>query len=68
MSKKLNIVVGGIANSFATKISVVTQRSASQTTPTVHIQQTTTVNTYRFTSVARTFVCAPKTHHLLKQK
>jgi hypothetical protein len=66
MSTKLNNVVGGIASSFATKTLLVANRSASQTTPTVQSQQTSTVNTYRTNSSARTFASARKTHHLFK--
>jgi hypothetical protein len=68
MSRKLNNVAGGIATSFATKTLLVAKVNANQTTLTVHSQQTQTVNTYRATSIVRTFASARKTHHLLRLK
>lgn len=68
MSKKDNKVAGGIAMSFATKMLLVSQPVATHTTPTVQSQHTMTVNTYRTSSVARTFSSARKTHHLFKAK
>ena len=68
MRKNPSSVVGGMASSLATNTEPVTKVSASHTTVTVQSQQSITTNTYRPSSVARTFVCALNTHHLFRQK
>jgi len=68
MRTKPKTVVGGMASSLATNTEPVTSDRASQTTATVQSQQSITTNTYRPSSVTRTFVCAANTHHLFKQK
>ena len=54
--------------SFAAKPLRFEHRSPSHATLTVQSQQTMTVNTYRTSSVARTFASARKIHPVLSAK
>lgn len=66
MSTNDNKVAGGIASGFATKTLLVASYSAIPAIPTVQRQQTSTVNSHRVTSSARTFATARKPHQLFK--
>ena len=66
MSTKLNSVAGGIASSFATKTLLVAGYSTIPTIPTVQSQQTSTTNSHRVTSSARTFATVRKPQQLFK--
>lgn len=66
MSTKLNSVPGGMAGSLATKTLLVASYSSAPANPTVQSQQTSTANSHRVTSSARTFATARKPHQLFK--